>query len=444
MTNWRNGAAVATAAVLGLALTACGSGTNTTDTNAAAPAASSNAKASGEVTFWSFVKGSDAVAQAFNDSHPGITVKFETQAGGPDYYAKLSNAVKSGAVPDAAVAEYTRLPELVSLGAAQDLTPTAGELVNTTFPDSIKQLVTLGGKTWGIPRDAAPMLYFYRKDVFDKHGLTPATTWDEFSTLTAKVKSLDPNARAGAFLTGDANILTDLSWQAGARWFGTEGDAWTVGIDSEPSTKVANYWQDLVTKDQVRTFPSYADEFWQSVQKNQTVGYVCASWCAGGLKATVPDQSGKWAVAELPSWDGKPASAMWGGSSFIVPKGAKNPAAAAEFIKWITTDPTGIAAWYGTGASSMYPASPDLVPVAKKSFDTAYFGNQDIFAVGTKSYEAVSSNWSWGPTMSATDKAIIDRLGKVTGAAGGLATALTEVHADTTKAMQGRGLTVSN
>ena len=92
----------------------------------------------------------------------------------------------------------------------------------------------------------------------------------------------------------------------------------------------------------------------------------------------------------------------------------------------------------------MYPASPDLVPVAKKSFDTAYFGNQDIFAVATKSYEAVNSNWSWGPTMSATDKAVIDRLGRVSAGTGELATALTEVHADTTKAMQARGLTVAN
>ena len=146
-------------------------------------------------------------------------------------------------------------------------------------------------------------------------------------------------------------------------------------------------------------------------------------------------------VAELPSWDGKSASAMWGGSSFIVPKGAKNPAAAAEFIKWITTDPTGIAAWYGTGASSMYPASPKLVDVAKKSFNTDFYGGQDIFAIGAKAYESVPAGWSWGPAMSATDKAIIDRLGVLT-SGGSLSATLAEVQADSTKAMTARGLTV--
>lgn len=436
MKNWRSAAAVAATLGMGATLAACGSDPGTAGT-------ATDGAAAGEVTFWSFVKGSDAVAEAFNAAHPDITVKFETQAGGPDYYAKLSNAVKSGAVPDAAVAEYTRLPELVSLGATEDLTEAVGELVADTFPESIQRLVTLGERTWGIPRDAAPMLYFYRTDFFAEHGLEPATTWAEFTDLAAAVKSADANARAAAFLTGDSNLLTDLSWQAGARWFGTDADRWTVDIDSTPTKKVADYWQGLVEEDLVNTFPMYADEFWQSVQKGRTVGYVCASWCAGGLKATVPDQDGKWAVAELPSWDGKPASAMWGGSSFIVPKGAKNPAAAAEFITWITTDPEGIAAWYGSGASSMYPASPDLVDVAAKAFDTGFYGGQDIFAVGTKAYEAVSPDWQWGPAMSATDKAIIDRLGTTT-TGGSLSGALAEVDSETTKALSSRGLDVAN
>lgn len=180
------------------------------------------------------------------------------------------------------------------------------------------------------------------------------------------------------------------------------------------------------------------------MQKNETVGYVCASWCAGGLQSTVPDQSGKWAVAELPTWDGKPASAMWGGSSFIVPKGAKNPAAANKFIQWITTDPEGIAAWYGSGTSSMFPASPELLDVAKKSFPTEYFGGQDIFAVGKSSYDAVSPDWSWGPTMSVTDKAIIDRLGQVSTGSGNLPGIVADVQAETVRAMQSRGLTVAN
>lgn len=104
---------------------------------------------------------------------------------------------------------------------------------------------------------------------------------------------------------------------------------------------------------------------------------------------------------------------MYGGSSFVIPKGAKNSAAAAEFIKWITTDPEGMKAWVSTGTSSMFPADPRLVPVTKSAFPTDYFGGQDIYAVGSESYRAIVPGWTWGPVMGTTNTALVDRLPKV-------------------------------
>jgi len=401
------------------------------------------ATSSTEVTFWSFLKGSDAVAEAFNKSHPGITVTFETQAGGAEYYTKLSNAVSSGDVPDVAVAEYIRLPEIVSLEGAEDLSELSGDVVVDNFPEATRELVELGGRTWGVPRDAAPMLYLYRKDFFDQHGLEVPKTWAEYEALAEKVKAIDKKKYAGMYLTADSNMFSALSWQAGASWFDTEDDSWQVGINDEPTKRVAEYWQRLVRNDLVAPFPSFTDELYRSVQQGDLVGYVCASWCAGGLQATVPDQKGKWAVAELPSWDGQPTSAMWGGSSFIVPKGAENAEAAAEFIEWITTDPEGIAAWYADGTSSMYPADPELVPVAKDGFVTDYFGGQDIFAVDSASYDSVRSGWAWGPTMAATDQVFAGDLGKVVDGSADLADITDEAQRATVEAMRGRGLDVT-
>ncbi|MGW0785648.1 ABC transporter substrate-binding protein [Streptomyces sp. NPDC002913] len=397
-----------------------------------------------EVTFWSFLRGSDSVAAAFNASHPGIKVKFVTQpANTTDYYSKLSNSLKSGDVPDVAVSEYTRLPEIISLGGATDLSDQAGELVDKTFPSSIQDLVQLGGKTWAVPRDASPMAYFYRKDFFEAHHLKAPATWAEYKQLAAKVKSVDDSKRAGAYLTNNYNLLTALSWQAGGNWFGTKGDSWTIGIDDEASLKVASYWQDLVSDDLVSTLPDYSDQFWADVQKEKLVGYFCASWCAGNLKATVPDQSGDWAMAELPSWDGTSSSAMWGGSSFIIPKGAENSAAALEFVKWITTDAEGVKGWYANDATSMYPAKKSLVTTAKSQFSTDYYGGQDIFSVLTDSYNSVAPDWRWGPTVATTETAFNDRLGKVTSGSARLTDVYSQVQDATVKATKARGLTVA-
>ncbi|MER6083821.1 extracellular solute-binding protein [Streptomyces sp. NPDC001833] len=433
MHRWRSLTALTAAALLSLTA-ACSSGDSTQDTGSKVQ----------EVTFWSFLRGSDTVAAAFNASHPGIKVKFVTMpASTTDYYNKLSNAIKSGDVPDVAVSEYTRLPEIVSLGGATDLSDQAGSLVDKDFPGSIQDLVQLGGKTWAVPRDASPMLYFYRKDFFEKNHLTVPTTWADYAKLAAKVKSVDSGKRAGAYLTNNYNLLTSMAWQAGGSWFGTQGDSWTIGIDDAASLKVASYWQGLVDDDLVSTLPDYIDQFWTDVQKGSLVGYFCASYCAGNLKATVPDESGDWAVAQLPSWDGTPASSMWGGSSFIVPKGAKNSAAALEFIKWITTDADGVKAWYANDATSMYPARKSLVTTAKSRFTTDYFGGQDIFSVLTDSYDSVVPGWRWGPTMATTETAFDDRLGKVAGGSADLTDVFKQVEDATVKATRDRGLTVA-
>ncbi|MGW5653760.1 ABC transporter substrate-binding protein [Streptomyces humi] len=397
-----------------------------------------------EVTFWSFLRGSDTVAAAFNKTHPGIKVKFVTMpATTTDYYTKLSNAIKSGDVPDVAVSEYTRLPEIVSLGGATDLSDQAGSLVDKNFPDSIQNLVQLGDKTWAVPRDASPMVYFYRKDFFTKNHLTVPKTWADYKKLLAKVKSIDSGKRAGAYLNGNYNLLTSMAWQAGGNWFGTEGDSWKIGIDNAASLKVASYWQGLVKDGLVSTLPDYTDQFWSDIQKGSLVGYFCASYCAGNLKATVPDESGDWAVAQLPSWDGTTTSSMWGGSSFIVPKGAKHSEAALEFIKWITTEADGVKAWYANDATSMYPAKQSLVTTAKSQFSTDYFGGQDIFAELTASYDAVVPDWRWGPTMATTETAFDDRLGKVTSGSADLTDVFRQVQDATVKATEARGLTVA-
>jgi multiple sugar transport system substrate-binding protein len=419
---------------LALLATACGGGAD--------QGASPTAGKTGEVTFWSFVKGSDKVAAAFNRSHPDIKVTFETVPSGQEYYSKLTNAVKAGTAPDVAVVEYPYLPEFAAQGKIEDLSGTLGPVVKDRFPEAARQLVSLGDRTWAVPRDAAPLVMMYRKDFFTRHKINVPTTWDAYRNMTEQVKKADPAARGGVLYTDNPGLLEALSWQAGGQWFSTEKDSWKVTVDDGPSKKVAAYWGDLARKDLVRSL-SQLDPFWTSVQKGQTVAYVCASWCAGAHQATVPDQKGKWVVAPVPTWDGKPASGMYGGSSFVIPKGSDNSGAAAEFIKWITTDPEGMKAWVSSGTSSMFPADPKLVPVTKAAFKTDYFGGQDIYGVAAASYDAIRPGWQWGPVMGATNTAIVDQLPKVADGSVTLPGVLSTAEQATVAQMKQRGLTVT-
>lgn len=127
---------------LGLLSTGCGGADN---------GGSAAEKKTGEVTFWSFVKGSDKVADAFNRTHPGIKVNFESVPSGQEYYSKLTNAVKAGTVPDVAVVEYPQLPEFATQGELESLDKPLGSLVKAHFPASVSRLVELGAGRGAFP-----------------------------------------------------------------------------------------------------------------------------------------------------------------------------------------------------------------------------------------------------------------------------------------------------
>ncbi|GAA3492649.1 sugar ABC transporter substrate-binding protein [Streptomyces cremeus] len=417
-------------------LTACGGG----DGNTAAPGADGKPVA---ITFWGWAKGTKEVVDAFNASHTDIKVKFEEiPSGNAGGYAKISNAVKAGNAPDLVSIEYPMLPEFVSQGSVQDIGPLFGDDLKKKFLPQAVELTTLGGKNWAVPFDAAPQAFYYRKDLFEKYGVQVPATWAEFRAAAEKVKKADAKARIGTFFPDDPTTFQAMAWQAGAQWFKAEGDTWKVNTADAATTKVSAYWQQLLDDDLVRNNASFSPEWTNSLKSGGTVGYLGAAWGAGVLKGTLPEQNGKWAVAPMPTWDGRAASGMLGGSTFAVPKNSRKAAAAVEFATWMTTTEAGIKARIASGTSSAFPAAAELRPAAKKAFDAGYFGGQDIYRVFEDAGKSITPNWAWGPSTGTTNSVIKDRFGKVTGGGATIADAVRAGHDATVAELKKRGLKV--
>ncbi|MBB5803120.1 multiple sugar transport system substrate-binding protein [Saccharothrix ecbatanensis] len=426
---WNKFGAVAATAALSL-VAACGGGQD--------PAAQSGPA---EITFWSWTKGSAEVVDAFNKAQSDVRVKFEQiPAGAAGGYTKMSNAVKAGNAPDVMNIEYPVLPDFVSQGSLADLTK-AVEGVKGEFPEQIRGLTELGGKTWAVPLDASPMVFYYRKDFFEANKIALPTTWDEYRAAAAAVKQAAPASRIGTFFPDDPGHFASFAWQAGGRWFGTSGDRWEVSIDDGPTKKVADYWAGLVRDDLVRVQGAFSQEWNADLKSSGTVGYLGASWGAGSaLRNSLPEQAGKWAVAPLPHW-GEPAGGMYGGSTFAVGKDSKQVDAAVKFITWMTTDEKAVTTRIGVAKSTMYPAAADLGPAAAKSSDPAFFGGQDAYAEFTAAAGQVKPGWTWGPSMFQTNSALKDSFGTVT-SGGSLADALTQAQKSTVEELRKRGLNV--
>ncbi|MFD0480720.1 ABC transporter substrate-binding protein [Nonomuraea thailandensis] len=348
------------------------------------------------IVFWGWAKGTKEVVDAFNKAHTDIQVTFEEiPSGNAGGYAKFSNAIKAGNAPDLMSVEYPQVPDFVTQGALEDITAQAAD-VKPRYPASVFQLVELGGKTWSLPLDAAPQVFIYRKDLFAKHNIEAPKTWDDFRAAAQQVKKADEGARIGSFFPDDPNLLATFAWQAGGKWFGSDGDAWKITIDDEPTKKVAAYWQDLIKNDLVKVQPTFSQEWISSIAKDEVWGYLGANWSAGMIKSNNAPQSGKWTVAPAPNW-GTPASGMFGGTTYAVSKGSKHIEAAVKVAKWFTGAPEAWQARLGSGTSSAFPAQAELVPVASTSFDTAFYGGQDIYQVFRDSYDTIQSGWAWGP-----------------------------------------------
>ncbi|MER6345603.1 ABC transporter substrate-binding protein [Streptomyces sp. NPDC001595] len=367
-----------------------------------------------EITYWSWMPGTKEMAQEFNRTHENIKVTFsEIPAGLNGGYDKLAKAVKAGNAPDVVNVEYQALPDLVTQGLLRDSTAELAEPVGSYAPESVRSLVTLGGKTWAAPYDVAPQTLYYRKDLFAKYGVEVPGTWDEFRAAARKVKTASKGtARILDFWGDDTATWAGLAQQAGARWYGSTGDAWTVDITDPATKKVADYWKDLVEDDLVLNHKAWSPEATKAVTDGKAIALIGASWSAGGIKTTYPKQSGAWAEAPLPNW-GTPATGAVGGSSFALTKDTGKAAAAAEFALWATTDPAAVKSRLAAGTSSALPAAEKLRATAKESFDAAYFGGQDIYEVAGAQVPAIAEGWVWSPVHNSTTLTLQTEFGKV-------------------------------
>lgn len=403
-------ALVAATASLALFAAACGD----SDSGKKEDAGTGTADKPVTITYWSWMPGTKAVAEEFNKTHKNIQVKFsEIPAGLAGGYDKVAKATKAGNAPDVMNAEYQALPDLVTQGLLKDSTAELGASLKENAPQSVQDLVILGGKTWAAPYDVAPQTLYYRTDLFKKYAIEVPKTWADFKTAAEKVKKASGgDVRLLEFWGNDTATWAGLAQQAGAKWYGSSGDAWKVDIANDATKKVADYWKSMVTGGLVNNNLAWSPESTKAVTDGKSLAMIGASWSAGGIKTSYPKQAGKWAEAPLPTWDGKPSTGAVGGSSFAITKDSKKAAAAAEFIKFATTEQAAVKARLAEGTSSGLPAAKGLRDTAKASFDAEFFGGQDIYQVAGEQVDTIVTGWVWSPVHNSTSETITAELGK--------------------------------
>ena len=75
------------------------------------------------------------------------------------------------------------------------------------IPSTIKAL-TLNGKLYGVPYNTNVRVLLYRKDLFQKYGLTPPKTWEEFLQDAATISSKESGVAGLGLTTKNGSVRT--------------------------------------------------------------------------------------------------------------------------------------------------------------------------------------------------------------------------------------------
>ncbi|MGK9147173.1 extracellular solute-binding protein [Plantibacter flavus] len=428
--------------VAGIALVAAVLGTAACSSGAPGETSSSGGKA--DLTFWSWVPGVDKAVDLWNSENPDIHVTLEkTPAGSSGTYAKMYAALKSGkGAPDLAQIEYQELPGFILEGGLVDLGPLGMDDVADQFSDWQVSQSTFNDKIYAVPQASGPMGLYYRSDVFASLGIAPPTTWDEYAAAAKTIHDANPAQYINTFPPQNSAWFASLAWQAGANWFGLDGDTWTVDIDSPETLKVAEYWDGLREQGLIATIPDFANEWYSELQNGNIVAWPSAQWGGEIISGNAPDTAGKWAVAPLPQWsaDAPFASANWGGSTTAVLQGTDNAAAAAKFAIWLNSDPDSIDLLVDGGYG--WPATKDAVTSSKAlNQPDPFFGGQNVNAdVFEASEAAVDVDWGWIPTTAATYTHLNDGFSAAIAGNGTFVDAVKAAQTATIKDLQDKGL----
>ncbi len=159
----------------------------------------------GDITFWTWRQEDKAAyTDLFNDftkANPDIHVKFEAFA--PENYATIvSTALAGGRGGDVLhTRAYGGLEAFAKSGYLMPLDPAkVPELANLPADALAAETLRSDGRVYSLPFASQTLGIFVNKEVFEKAGMTPAKTWDEFLALckALKAKGITPIANGMA------------------------------------------------------------------------------------------------------------------------------------------------------------------------------------------------------------------------------------------------------
>ncbi|KAA2262382.1 extracellular solute-binding protein [Solihabitans fulvus] len=330
-----------------LATAACTAGGGGSTEPAAAPDSSKPVT----VTVWSnFADRELGVLKSTLDAYHGKHVNVTIDNQGSQDDDKITQAIRGGNPPDVAISFTTdNIGQFCSQGSWQDLQPYIDrDKVNLDdIPQAVRDYTQFNGKRCSLPMLADVYGLYYNKDLFAAAGISsPPKSTDEMLEDAKKltVKNPDGSIKVAGFLPQWAFYAYKPQIVApsfGAQWLDKDGKS---GLGKDQGWQDLFGWQkklvDFYGQDNLQKFTAGLGQEY-SADMGFQAGKVAMAIDGEFRTAFIADQVPTLNYGTAPAPTSRPELYGGGyttGTIIGIPKGAKNPGAAWDLIKYLATD----------------------------------------------------------------------------------------------------------
>jgi ABC-type glycerol-3-phosphate transport system substrate-binding protein len=331
----------ASAALGGAALAGCVGTGDPDDDNGASDDAESDEMAD-EIEAWGWdvaARSLQLTAEEYEAEHGGtITVEEHGQdAMKEDLRSRLTGG--SGA-PDVAMLELIDGPAEIGTGAVQDITDRVDEAgIEEDFVDGAWASLIEDDSIYALPWDIGPTAVFYRRDIYDEHGLEAddIETWDDFREQGEQLPD-------DIYMFNIPENDLDGVWRYQFRQLGNQPftDDGEVNIHNDDSVMIAETLKELYDAGLASTYDGWSTEWFNGYGEGEIASLPSAAWMEGTLRDELPDTAGNWGVYRIPAHEeGGARASNWGGSSLMIPSQIESAEQnrAFDYIEWsLATD----------------------------------------------------------------------------------------------------------
>ncbi|PJM79714.1 extracellular solute-binding protein [Bifidobacterium scaligerum] len=316
-------------------------------------------------------------------------------------------------VPDLLNLECQYLPQFAADGVLLDFSNTTIERAwSRDFVPQTWRNAHYASGLYGVPGDLSRMVMFYRRDIFERFGLSIPHTWQEYHQTGLELKRSNPSATMG---------LLDTSRSQPYWMFFHMNDATPWSVDEkrniitfrfgdERVQRTAQFIQQCINNGVLR------QESWSlarnysyvpAIGNGEYATIVHANWLGRMIAATYPHDQGNWRIAPAPVFGGLGWRDCQIGGSLIavsnaIPRVKQAPALA--FAHWFQSHPDAVAL---RTPGSMSAATTFINGVTGGNYVDSYFG-QNVYAVvldqpASPQPDASQRDWRPLPFMTQVD-----------------------------------------